>query len=121
MTHTILKTPGGEELVVLPLAEFRHMRDALDAVAHARVMADIESGKQELLGEGDVARSLAEPTPLAFWRKKRGLTQKELASVVGVTQQFIAQVEKGRRRGDPALFLGLSRALQVRMEDLVTG
>jgi DNA-binding XRE family transcriptional regulator len=121
MAYTLLKTPGGEELVVMPRADYETLRDEVDAAAHARTVAEIEAGRQEWLSEEEVLSSLAEPTALAFWRKKRGMTQKQLGERVGVSQQFLAQLEKAQRKGDPQLFLSLSRALRVRMEDLVEG
>ncbi len=119
MTHTLITTPGGEELVLVPRAEFEALRDALDAAGHARAMAEIAAGLVQTLSGQEVAAALDEPTPLAFWRKKRGLTQAALAAGAGISQPYLAGLEKGVRKGDPALFLRLARALTVRMEDLV--
>lgn len=119
MTHTIVKTPGGEELVLLPRAEFEALTAALDAAEHGRAMAAVAAGTLETLSAEEVAAALEEPTPLAFWRKKRGLTQAALAAAAGIRQPYVAGLEKGERKGDPALFLKLARALNVRMEDLV--
>jgi DNA-binding XRE family transcriptional regulator len=119
MTYTTAVTPGGEEIVIVPRREFERMRDTIDAQEHARVKAEIAAGVQEMLSEDEVVASLAEPTPLAFWRKKRGLTQRALAEAAGVSQSYLAGLEGGKRRGDPVLFLRLSRALRIRMEDIV--
>ncbi|MGY6246213.1 helix-turn-helix domain-containing protein [Bosea thiooxidans] len=119
MTHTIVTTPGGEELVLLPKAEFEAMRDALDAAEHGRAMAQVAAGTLETLSAEDAAAALKEPTPLAFWRKKRGLTQAALAAAAGIKQPYLSGLEAGERKGDPALFLKLARTLHVRMEDLV--
>ena len=62
---------------------------------------------------------LAAPTPLAFWRRKRGLTQTQLAEHVGISQNYVASLEKGDRKGDPALFKKLATALAVPMENLI--
>ena len=64
---------------------------------------------------------LAAPTPLAFWREKRGLTQKDLGTAAGIGQSYVAALEQGARKGDPALFKRLASALRVRMEDIVEG
>ncbi|MGL5114652.1 MAG: helix-turn-helix domain-containing protein [Beijerinckiaceae bacterium] len=121
MTHTLLKTPGGEELVLMPRAAFDALRDALDAAEHRNAMASVAAGALETLSAAEVVAALEEPTPLAFWRKKRGLTQTALAAAAGIKQPYMAGLEKGDRKGDPALFLKLARALKVRMEDLVEG
>jgi DNA-binding XRE family transcriptional regulator len=121
MTHTIVKTPGGEELVLLPRAEFEALTAALDAAEHRNALAAVTAGALETLTGEEVAAALEEATPLAFWRKRRTLTQTALAGAAGISQPYLAALEKGERKGDPALFLRLSRALRVRMEDLVDG
>jgi DNA-binding XRE family transcriptional regulator len=119
MTHTIITTPGGEELVLLPRAEFDAMRDALDVADHAGAMAQVAAGTLETVSAQEAQAALEEPTLLAFWRKKRGLTQAALAAACGIKQPYLSGLEAGERKGDPALFLKLARALAVRMEDLV--
>lgn len=121
MTHTLVRTPGGEELVLLPRAEFEMLSAALEAAEHRNAMARIAAGTLETLTAEETAAALEEPTPLAFWRKKRRLTQAMLATAAGISQPYLASLEKGERKGDPALFLRLARALSVRMEDLVEG
>lgn len=119
--HTILKTPGGEELVVLPLAEYEALVDARDTIDHAATLAEIAGGRQEALTAEEVEAALAEPSPLAFWRKRRGLTQAALAQAAGISQPYLAGLEQAKRKGNPELLLRLARALSVRMEDLVEG
>jgi DNA-binding XRE family transcriptional regulator len=112
MNHTEVKTPAGEELVLIAKADF-------EAALAARTLAEIAHGRQEWLSAEEVAQALEAPTPLAFWRARRKLTQKALADACGVSQSYIADLEAGRRKGDAALTLRLARALRVRMEDLV--
>ena len=52
-------------------------------------------------------------------RRTRWLTQKALAARAGISQIDMAELESGKRKGDPALFKRLARALAVRMEDVV--
>jgi predicted transcriptional regulator len=95
------------------------LQDLSDAKLHGRTMQEIARGAQELLSAKEVREALAAPAPLAFWRRKRGLTQKALSAAVGVSQSYVADLEAGRRKGDPALVKRLAKALKVRMEDLV--
>ena len=120
MKHTIVVTPSGEELVLLARADFEAMRELIDAAAHEVTMAAVARGEQEMLTAQETVAALDAPTPLAFWRVKRGLTQKQLSQTVGVSQSYIADLEAGRRRGDAALIKRLAQALRVRMEDLMT-
>ncbi|MFI5015479.1 MAG: helix-turn-helix domain-containing protein [Hyphomicrobiales bacterium] len=130
-------------LVVLPLSEYEDMRklrdlgahaqedalrfkelmielsDRVEAAEHRAIMEAAAAGRVEWL-TSDEALALAEaPTPLAFWRKKRGLTQAALARSAGISQNYVAGLEADNRRGNPALLKRLSKALGVRMEDLV--
>ena len=119
MTYQTIKTPGGETLVVLPLAEFESLRDAADAADHLRSMAALDSGEEERLTPEETQALIEAPTPLAFWRKKRGLTQAALAKLCDISQSYLAGLEGGDREGSPVLIKRLAEALKLRMEDLV--
>jgi DNA-binding XRE family transcriptional regulator len=117
--HTIVTTPSGDEMIMLPRADYLAMRDAFDAALHRRTIQDIGDGSQEWLTQAEILQSLQAATPLAFWRNKRMISQTQLAATVGVSQSYIANLEAGKRKGDPALFMKLARALSVRIEDLI--
>jgi DNA-binding XRE family transcriptional regulator len=115
MKHTLLVTPSGEELVLLAKADFDRIEDMLDAAAYDAAKA-ADTG--ESFDADDAAKALAAPTPLAFWRSKRGLTLEQLAARVGIGAGDADDLEAGRRPGDLALFRKLAVALRVRIEDL---
>jgi predicted transcriptional regulator len=106
-------------MVILSREDYEMMIDKLDAALHDAAMAAVARGEQEMLTSAEIEAALAASTPLAFWRTKRGITQKALGDAVGASQSYIADLEAGRRKGDPRLILRISRALRVRMEDLV--
>jgi DNA-binding XRE family transcriptional regulator len=112
----LFRTPGGEELVVMPRQQYEELQDAAVAAMRAR---DLAEGRDELLASADVKALLKAPTPLAFWRKKRGLTQTVLAADIGVSQNFLSDMERGKAIGDVVLYAKLARRLGVSMEDLV--
>ncbi|MBV9114164.1 MAG: helix-turn-helix transcriptional regulator [Hyphomicrobiales bacterium] len=119
MTIQTIKTAAGETLVILPLDEYEALEDAVDAARHVTVMAKLARGESEALTSKEVRTLLAAPTPLAFWRRKRGFTQSALAKRAEISQSYLASLEAGKRKGDPALVKRLARALTLRMEDLV--
>jgi DNA-binding XRE family transcriptional regulator len=92
------------------------MRETIDAEAHGATMAAVARGEQDMLTEEETVTA---PTQFAFWRAKRGLTQRQLSLAVGVSQSYIADLEAGRRKGDAALLERIAQALRLRMEDLV--
>lgn len=105
-----------KDTITLTRAEYTDLVDARD---HAQAMRDVTTGAMETLSDTDMDAYLAALTPLAFWRKRRGLTQAALALAVGITQPYLAQIERGIRLGDILLYAKFARALRVRIEDLV--
>lgn len=108
--------PNGEDMVLLSRDEYE---DLLDARGHAAAMQAVASGAIETLSEEDAASYLAAKTPLAFWRRHRGMTQQALAEAIGVSQAYVAQIENGAREGSPVMLRDIAHVLRVRMEDLV--
>ncbi len=56
---------------------------------------------------------------IAGLRKERGITQLELAQILGVSQQSITSFEKGRRKIPVYLLPPLAKALTVSVEDVL--
>ena len=111
----IITSPAGEELVVLPRQDYE---DLVDALAASKAHASIAAG-EELLTSEETAAYVAAPSPLAFWRKKRGLTQEMLATSAGVSQNFLSDIERGKAKGDVTLYIKLAKRLGLAVEDLV--
>ena len=112
-----LTTPKGEELVVLSREEDQ---DLIDAREHAVAMAAHARGEDPGLTDAEMDEYLAAPTPLAYWRKRRGLTQAKLAVAAGISQPYLAQLESGRRTSaDIAVYARLAKRLGVLIEDVV--
>jgi DNA-binding XRE family transcriptional regulator len=119
MKHTLIVTPAGEEMVLISKADFDRIEDALDSAAHDEAKARNAAGGGENLTQEEMLALLDAPSPLAFWRGKRGMTQVQLARAAEVSQSYVAGLESGARRGDPALFKRFAAVLRVRMEDIV--
>jgi transcriptional regulator with XRE-family HTH domain len=62
---------------------------------------------------------LAAPTPLAFWRKKRGLTQAGLAERAGITESELAEIESGKEEGRIGVLRALAETLGMTVDELV--
>lgn len=111
-----IRSPSGEEMVVLSVKDFEDLVDVREAAILAE---DIRAGRVETLSEAEVEEYLAAPSPLAFWRRKRGLTQAALAEAVAVSQPFMAQLEAGTRHGDISIYRRLARALALGLDDVL--
>ena len=54
-------------------------------------------------------------------RMKRGLTQGELAEMVGVTRAFLCQIERGTKNPSLQVSVEIARVLQCNLGELVEG
>lgn len=57
-------------------------------------------------------------TGLRAMREKKGLTQRELAHHLGISQNYIPALESGARRPGPKLRQALMKFFNVNFEDL---
>ena len=119
------KTPQGDDIVILSRAEYdvltagRGDEDAADAAYANHILADIESGTETLLTSEQASQLLNAKTPLAFWRKHRGMTQEALSKSVGVAQGFVSEIENGTKTGDVQTLAAIARVLAISLDDLV--
>ncbi|MEJ0096832.1 MAG: helix-turn-helix transcriptional regulator [Bauldia sp.] len=117
------KTPAGEDIVMMPVADYERLldlaEDARDSRIAEKALAEAAAGNVDLLTHVEVKALLAAPSPMAFWRKRRGLTQAALAKIAGITQAYLAQIEGAKRVGDVNLYRRLAVALRVDVEDLL--
>ena len=58
-------------------------------------------------------------TKIAEYRKKRGVTQEELADAVNVTRQTIISLEGGRYKASLVLAHKLAQYFDVTLEELI--
>jgi DNA-binding XRE family transcriptional regulator len=127
MPHIRTKAPNGDRIVIVPEADYDRMieaaEDLRDIEIGQRRIREIENGDSEFLTSAEADELLAAKTPLAFWRKKRGLTQIALAQEtgvgVGVAQGFLSEIEAGQKPGTAATLKKIADALKIKVDDLI--
>jgi hypothetical protein len=119
----IIRTPSGEELVVLPRAEYEALLERADHNAEdADDVAIYDARKAELAAGGVVlppevsAAILRGDSRLKAIRSWRGETQLRLNSMTGIGQGYLSDLESGRRTGTPETIAKLAQALNVPVE-----
>lgn len=60
------------------------------------------------------------PNRLAEILKEQNMTQKQLAAVTGLTESQISRMVSGERSGRVDTWLKISKALHVRLDDLIS-
>ncbi|MDP3552357.1 helix-turn-helix domain-containing protein [Methylocystis sp.] len=119
----IIRTPSGEELVVLPRSEYEALLERADH--HAEDADDIaiyDARKAELAAGGGVlprevsAAILRGESRLKAIRNWRDETQRHLNVKTGISQGYLSDLESGRRTGTPETIAKLAQALNVPVE-----
>jgi predicted transcriptional regulator len=113
-------TPGGETLVVVPLAEYEALLDAADVAAAERIVADIAAGREELIPAAIVDRFLDGENPIRVWREYRGLSATDLAAKVEISAGYLSELETGKKAGGIDTLRRLAAALNLDIDDLVS-
>lgn len=116
----IIRTPNGEELVVLPRAEYEALlaradHDAEDADDIAIYDARKAAGSVVLPPEVGAAMLRGESRLKAI-RNWRDQTQQHLSLKTGIGQGYLSDLESGRRAGTPETIAKLAQALDVPLE-----
>jgi DNA-binding XRE family transcriptional regulator len=119
----IIRTPSGEELVVLPRAEYEALieradhdaEDADDVALYDARTAELATGGVVLPPEVSAAL-LRGDSRLKAIRNWRGETQMRLAVKTGIGQGYLSDLESGRRAGTPETIAKLAQALDVPVE-----
>ncbi len=117
----IIVTPAGEELVVIPRADYEALiqaasdaeEDAADAAIYDARKAELDAGAVDRLPAEVSAAMLRGDSLLRALRKWRGVKQLELVERTGLGQGYISDLESGRRKGTDETLAQIAKALGV--------
>ncbi|MEQ1950302.1 helix-turn-helix transcriptional regulator [Mesorhizobium sp. CN2-181] len=120
----IIHSPSGDELVVLPRAEYEALVAAAEgADEDAADLAMYDARKAELAGDPNAilpaevsAMLLRAYGRLQALRKWRGMAQVKLAAEAGIAQGYLFDLEYGRKSGSVETIAALARVLDVPIE-----
>ncbi len=117
-TPQIIRTPGGEELVVITRAEYDALLHRADHEAEedADDIAVYDARKAEavdILPQAVSAGVLRGESRLKAIRHWRGETQLYLSFKTGIGQGYLSDLENRRRAGTPETIAKLAQALDV--------
>lgn len=119
---TIITTPSGDRMVLIPFDEYERLIEAAEDAADARDVDEIKrrlaSGEEELIPAEMVDRMIDGENKLRVWREYRGLSAKQLAETTGLAGPYISQLETGKREGTIETFKKIAAALRVDIDDI---
>ncbi|MGB8401308.1 helix-turn-helix transcriptional regulator [Bradyrhizobium sp.] len=122
-----IHTPGGGDLAVLPRDEYDRLvalaAEAQEEAAASRIvrhsMRALREGREIVLPKAVADRLADGENAVRVIREWRNMVQGELAVAVGISQNYLSEIETGRRKGPAELQKKLARALGVPMDVLI--
>jgi ribosome-binding protein aMBF1 (putative translation factor) len=123
------KTTADGDVAIVPRAEYERLKaleqETKEDAGTVRLVAQARNeiaGGAPLLPKEVVDRLAKGENPIRVLRQFRGLSQIELAATeeVGITQNYLSDLETGKRKGPLALHRKFARALGVPLDLLAT-
>jgi DNA-binding XRE family transcriptional regulator len=122
-----IRTSGGDDLAVLPRNEYDRLvalaADAQEDAAASRIvrnsMRAVKEGRDVVLPKAIADRLANGENPVRVIREWRDMIQGELAVAVGISQNYLSEIETGRRKGPAELQKKFARALGVPLDLLI--
>jgi DNA-binding XRE family transcriptional regulator len=121
------RTTADGEVAILPRAEYERLKaleqevreDAGTVRLVARARKEIAGG-DPLLPKEVIERLANGQNPIRVLRQFRERSQIELATAVGITQNYLSDLETGKRKGPLTLHQKFAKALGVPLDLLTT-
>ncbi|MGD0849213.1 helix-turn-helix domain-containing protein [Bradyrhizobium sp.] len=122
-----IRTPDGGDLAVLPRIDYDRLialaAEAQEDTAASRIVRSstraIKQGREVVLPKVVADRLANGESPIRVIREWRDMIQGELAVAVGISQNYLSEIENGRRKGPAELQKKFARALGVPMDLLI--
>lgn len=127
MNPQIIKAPNGEELVVLTRAEYDSLvaaaapydEDEDDAAIFDERMAELAAGHDVRLPPQVTSAMLRGDSLLKALRNWKGITQMQLSFKTNLSQNYISDLEAGRRKGTKETLALIAEHLDVNKSWLI--
>ncbi len=123
MTVQIIERDRKPEWAVMPYEMYQQLLEDAEMLQDIR---DYEVAKKALQSDEELIPSnvtysiLDGDKPIKVWRKYRGMTQRELAEMAGITKAYLSQIETGKRTGTTDILTKLARALGLTLDEIVS-
>lgn len=122
MSVQLILKEGKPEYAVIPFEMYLRLVEDAEMLADVRdydaALQAIDKG-EELIPAEVVYALLDGGNPIRVWREHRGLSQTELAGMVGISPSYLSQLESGKRDGTAEVLAAIATALNLTLDDLV--
>lgn len=105
--------------VILPYEEYEALLDRFEDLEDIKAIELSKTDDVERFPLEIVEQIAAGESAIKVFREHRKITQATLAKEVGVSRQYISQLEAGERNGSTRLLKKIAKQLNVELDDLV--
>jgi DNA-binding XRE family transcriptional regulator len=118
VTVQVINKEGQPEWAVLPYEEYLALLEKAEMLDDITAYDQAVAADEEEIPHTVVKRLVEGESPIKVWRTYRGLAQEQLAERTGLSQSYLAMLEKGERKGTVKVLRRIAEALEVDMDDL---
>ena len=107
---------------MIPLTLFDKVKDKLfEAIEEEFDIEDIKKidKKAKTYSAAEIDKLLFSKNPVKDYREFEGLTQEQLASMSGLSKDYISKIEQGVRKGSLNALKKIAKALNVHITHLI--
>ena len=107
------------EFVVLPYKEYGALLDILEEVEDIKAVQEFHEEEQETIPFTLLKAISDGNSPVRVFREFRNLSQAALAKEVGISRQYLCQIEKKERHGSSKILKSIASVLRIDLELLI--
>ena len=109
---------GGATCAIVPLKDYDALQEALEEAADAEAL---RLGRTDEVIPMRMADRLYRENAVKVWRTYRGMTATELATAADISNSQLSAIESGDSSGSVAALQRIAKALEVTVDDLLSG
>tara|TARA_R110000868_G_scaffold392051_2_gene662537 strand:+ start:1883 stop:2248 length:366 start_codon:yes stop_codon:yes gene_type:complete len=107
------------EFIVLPIKEYKKLISLLEDFEDIKEIKDYLDSQEETFPI-DVVTDLSNgENPIKIYRNYRKTSQTSLAKKVGVSKQYISQLENNERSGSSKVLKSIASALNIDIDEII--
>ncbi len=113
----------GKKFIFIPKEYYEELTEGAemlaDIIAYDKAKANFYEGEETFPMELLERKIAKKENPVLIYCEYRNLTQAQLAKNAGVSQQYIQQIESGKRKGTTQIMKKIAKSLNVDVEFII--
>ena len=115
----IIKKSGTPIFVVLPYEEYKNIIELLEDIEDIKAVQEADKDGSESFPLELMQKIATSKKPIKAFREYRNISQADLARTVGVSRQYINQLENSERTGSIKILKAIAQILMVDLDDIM--